>query len=305
MALATRPKPTVNHKKRQAQHHRHSKGYLKAYWPYLPMILIVAGGLMINSLWASTGHVLGTQSDFSTSSLLNATNTDRLYANEAALTSNTELTAAAQAKANDMVARNYWSHDTPDGRTPWSFITASGYEYQMAGENLAYGFANAAATVAGWMNSPEHRANMLNNNYQNVGFGVASSADYQGKGPETVVVAEYAEPATAVAHITFTVPSPTSVVATNNVQPNISELSAQPVSRIQLLTGGEAPWSMLLVSALAGAALTLFIIRHGIRLRRLLSRGELFISHHPLLDIAVVFIFTAGFILTRAGGIIR
>lgn len=51
MALATRPKPKVQHKKRVAQHHRQSKTYLKAYWPYLPMLAIVAVGVVVSSHW--------------------------------------------------------------------------------------------------------------------------------------------------------------------------------------------------------------------------------------------------------------
>lgn len=51
MALATRPKPNVHHKKRQAQHHRHSKTYVSTYWPYLPMLAIVGFGVIVNRLW--------------------------------------------------------------------------------------------------------------------------------------------------------------------------------------------------------------------------------------------------------------
>jgi hypothetical protein len=49
MALATRPKPNTHDRKRQAQHHTHSTGYLKTYWPYLPMLAIVAVGTLANS----------------------------------------------------------------------------------------------------------------------------------------------------------------------------------------------------------------------------------------------------------------
>ena len=49
MALATRPKPNIHDRKRQAQHHAHGKSYLKTYWPYLPMLAIVAIGTLANS----------------------------------------------------------------------------------------------------------------------------------------------------------------------------------------------------------------------------------------------------------------
>lgn len=55
MALATRPKPTTSHKKRHAQHHRHSKTYIRAYWPYLPMLAIVGVGAVVNKVWYTVG----------------------------------------------------------------------------------------------------------------------------------------------------------------------------------------------------------------------------------------------------------
>jgi len=51
MALATRPKPTVSHKKRRGAHHRHNQHYLRPYWPYLPMLIIIGAGLLVNSIW--------------------------------------------------------------------------------------------------------------------------------------------------------------------------------------------------------------------------------------------------------------
>jgi uncharacterized protein YkwD len=300
MAIAAKPKKSVHAKKRQAKHHRHSKHYLKSYWPYLPMLMIVGVGLAINSLW-STGSVLGVQSDFSTISLLNQTNDKRAADQEPSLTIDPQLTKAAQDKANDMVAHNYWAHNSPDGKTPWTFIEKSGYQYQAAGENLAYGFNDATDTITGWMNSTEHRANILNASYENVGFGVAQAPNYQGKGPQTIVVAEYGQPVASAATITFTVPKPSQVAG---VHTN-TELSAKPVSRIQLLTDGRAAWSALALSALTGAALALFVVRHGFRVRRSISKGEEFIVHHPYLDIAIVSIAVAGFVLTRSSGIIR
>jgi uncharacterized protein YkwD len=304
MALATRPKPKVQHKKRNAQHHRQTRHYMKTYWPYLPMLLIVGVGLAINSTWPH-GTVLGVQADFSSSTLLNDTNNQRTADHEAALTLDPLLAKAAQAKAEDMVTQNYWAHTSPSGKTPWTFITDAGYQYQSAGENLAYGFANADDTMAGWMNSPDHRANILGTNYQNVGFGVAESPDFQGHGPETIVVAEYGQPVPAVANITFSVPTTAANTPVSSVKGAQTELSAQPVSRIQILTGGNAAWSLAVVSALAGGALVLFITRHGLRLRRALVKSELFISHHPFLDIAITFIGMAGFVLSRTSGVIR
>lgn len=304
MALATKPKPKSHHKKRQAQHHRHSKHYVKAYWPYLPMLMIVGFGVFINSLWSQAG-VLGAKNDFSSASLLDETNERRAAEKLSDLTIDPQLTAAAQAKAEDMAKNDYWAHNSPDGKTPWTFIKSSGYQYQAAGENLAYGFDGASETITGWMNSSEHRANILNTAYLNVGFGIASSPNYQGHGPETIVVAEYGQPVLAAATITFNVDETASNTTPANVESAATELPAQSVARIQIVTGGQAAWSLVAVSALAGAALTLFLTRHGMRLHRALVRGEAFIVHHPWFDIAMVFIATAGIVLSRTGGLIR
>lgn len=292
MALATKHRPSAHNKKRQAGHHHQGKQYLRAYWPYLPMLMTVVIGLAINSLWSARSGVLGETSDFSGSSLLQYTNNYRSKSGEVGLTINAQLTAAAQAKANDMVSRNYWSHTSPTGESPWDFITVSQYSYQQAGENLAYGFSNASNTVTGWMNSPEHRGNILNANYSEVGFGIASSPNYQSKGPEIIVVAEYAQPAGAV-------------VGAVNTTPIVKELAVQDISRIQLITGGKATWSALILSALTGAALALFIVRHGLRLHKILVKGEVFIAKHAYLDIFITIVLMTGFILTRSSGIIR
>lgn len=307
MALSAKPKkPAAHHRKLQAGHHRPTKHYAKTYWPYLPMLMMVVIGLAINSFWATQSRVLGAASDFSAVSLLAGTNDVRSGDKELPLTISNKLTTAAQAKADDMVAKDYWSHNTPDGKAPWTFIAATGYSYQQAGENLAYGFNSSSATITGWMNSAEHRDNILNSVYKQVGFGIASSPNYQNKGPSVIVVALYANPAAAAANITFTVPDPAArtdgTVLGNSVR---SQPDSHFVSRIQILTGGKAPWSLVALSTLAIAALVVFIFRHGRRLKKLFVEGEVFISHHPVFDILVVFVFTAGYVLTRSSGIIR
>jgi|GEM_PF-1812832 len=151
-------------------------------------------------------------------SLLAYSNYQRSAAGEASLNLNGALDAAAQAKANDMVAKNYWGHYSPTGASPWSFISAAGYSYSAAGENLAYGFASSSAVISAWMNSAEHRANLLNAGFRDVGFGIANSPNYVGTGPETIVVAEYGtplyQPAPAPAP-TYTAPSTTSTPTTS------------------------------------------------------------------------------------------
>jgi hypothetical protein len=306
MALATkppvRPKAKVTHKKRIGKHHRHGKDYLKSYWPYIPMLAIVGIGLLANSILTHPQHVLGDSSDFSSTSLLLSTNAQRVNAHETALTLSSALTAAAQSKANDMSKRNYWSHDTPDGRAPWSFVVASGYSYEKAGENLAYGFSGAEQTIVGWMNSPEHRANILSAGYEDVGFGVSSNPDYQGKGPETIIVALYGTPAGTASRPLQATNTTTQSAFTSS---GTAELAATPVSRIQLLTAGHAPWSLVLVSTLLGAMIAIFVTKHGLYWHRLLQRGEHFVIRHPFIEIGLVSLATLAFVLSQASGVIR
>jgi len=197
MPLTTKPKRStkIHDKRRSGSHHKRNEHYLKTYWPYLPLLLVVILGLTLNSFW-STAHkgVLGYATDMSAGELLQDTNQQRTGNSLGTLSLNNELDQAAQAKANDMVAQDYWSHNNPEGKTPWQFIQDAGYSYQTAGENLAYGFDTSSDTVTAWMNSPEHRANILNTTYVDVGFGIANSENFQGSGPETIVVAEYASP---------------------------------------------------------------------------------------------------------------
>ncbi|MDB5176132.1 MAG: hypothetical protein JWM81_990 [Candidatus Saccharibacteria bacterium] len=305
LAQKTKKKPVptpAHHKKRVAGHHKKNSHYVKTYWPYLPMLFVVGLGMIANSVWGGSHSVLGASSDYSSQALLDDTNTQRAAAHELGLTIDTELTEAAQAKAVDMVQRNYWSHNTPDGLAPWTFIAKAGYSYEKAGENLAYGFDNADETITGWMNSPEHKANILNTGYKNVGFGVVSAPHFQGKEGAIVVVAMYGAPADAGANISFSVPQTT---ANTPVKLNDKEPAARLVSRVQTLSSGEAAWTTLVLSVIAVMALTLFLIRHGYRLHRLVTKGEHFVMKHPLLDIGFIAIATVGFVLTRTSGIIR
>lgn len=168
---------------------------------YLLMALVVLLGATCNS-WLSKPRngVLGYTTDVSVTNIVADTNAQRNSNGLPGLTQNNLLVQAAQNKANDMATRDYWSHNTPDGRTPWTFVSSVGYSYRTVGENLAYGFMSASDTLDGWMNSPGHRANILNTSYTEMGVGIANSPDYQNSGPQTIIVAMYASP--------YTVPPP-------------------------------------------------------------------------------------------------
>lgn len=132
-------------------------------------------------------NVLGYATDVTVEKLYQLTNEEREKNGLEPLTYNPQLAAAAEQKANDMFARNYWSHYGPDGTTPWSFILSTGYKYEYAGENLAKNFLFSDGVVRAWMESPTHRENILRNEYSEIGFAVVNGVL---NGEETTLVVQ-------------------------------------------------------------------------------------------------------------------
>ena len=168
-----RRRDTANRRKVNGTHHnKNEKHYVKAYWPYIPIFAVLGLGMLANVFIHRTDHdVLGYATNISAKVLLADTNAARSDSHHDALELNEELSKAAQAKANDMAKRDYWSHATPDGKQPWSFIDSTDYDYTAAGENLALG-QTLTICHQGLMNSPGHRANILRPNYNRVGIGI-------------------------------------------------------------------------------------------------------------------------------------
>lgn len=96
-----------------------------------------------------------------------------------------KLTQAAQMKAEDMIERDYFSHNSPEGERPWTWLNKVNYKYALAGENLAIDYNDPYLVTRAWLNSPSHRRNILNGHYTDIGIGVAEG-EYQGR--DTVIV---------------------------------------------------------------------------------------------------------------------
>ena len=109
---------------------------------------------------------------FSTDAIFELVNTERAMVGFAPLLRDTRLDASALAKCNDLVTRDYWAHEDPDGKMAWHYMTGNNYYYSNAGENLAKDFTSANSTVNGWMNSREHKAIMLDPRYRDTGIAV-------------------------------------------------------------------------------------------------------------------------------------
>ncbi|MFE1314691.1 sigma-70 family RNA polymerase sigma factor [Streptomyces sp. NPDC058755] len=99
-------------------------------------------------------------------------NKERAAAGCGPLTENAQLEKAAQAHSDDMAARNFFDHTNPDGADPGQRITAAGYRWSTYGENIAKGQQTPQSVMDSWMNSPGHRANILNCSFKEIGVGV-------------------------------------------------------------------------------------------------------------------------------------
>lgn len=131
------------------------------------------------------------------------TNRERSKQKRTPLIVNERLRAMAEAKAADILAQQYFEHQSPDGRTVSDLATTAGYEYSLVGENLALGnFGSSAALVKGWMNSPGHRANILQKKFTEIGVATVTGT-YKGR-EVWVSVQEFGRPRTACPSVSVT-----------------------------------------------------------------------------------------------------
>lgn len=90
------------------------------------------------------------------------------YPAAAAIGWNGKLFDAAAVHALDMASNNYFEHDSRDGRSFSDRITAAGYSWSAAGENIAAGYSNIDGVMQGWLDSPGHCANIMSGNFTEV-----------------------------------------------------------------------------------------------------------------------------------------
>lgn len=165
--------------------HRAKLLHVDALLSYVLLFALFNLGLKIAH--RTVPDVLGYATDIHVEQLLSDTNAKRAEAGLSAVTINSTLSNAAAAKAADMFSKNYWSHNSPTGDTPWTFISGAGYAYTIAGENLAKNFSTSAGVVDAWMASPSHRANLMKPGYRDIGFAVVNGTL---NGEETTLVVQ-------------------------------------------------------------------------------------------------------------------
>lgn len=157
------PQAANNHRPHFLRHHAlHFYSFLIIAVKLLSLILLFV--------------IYPTPAEFSTitsNRIVELTNQQRQQAGLSVLRRSKLLDRSALLKAQDMIKNNYFAHNRPaDGTTPWEWFKQVGYNYTFAGENLAMSFTEAEDAIQAWLDSPTHRANIMNPNYREIGVAV-------------------------------------------------------------------------------------------------------------------------------------
>ncbi len=161
------------------------------YKPYLlgktAIVIYSIFLILVNSFGSFLGIPQTYASEITQTNIIYLANQSRSSGGLKTLSANTQLAAAALAKANNMFELQYWDHYGPNGETPWQFIRAAGYDYVYAGENLAKGFQTAEGVHEAWMASESHRANIMSSYYEDIGVAVVTGVL---EGSQTILVVQ-------------------------------------------------------------------------------------------------------------------
>ncbi|MGC9599566.1 MAG: CAP domain-containing protein [Minisyncoccia bacterium] len=171
--------------------------------------------------------------------LVDSTNQARAAADLPALRESGLLDAAAQEKANDMVTNNYFAHTSPSGLTPWYWFQNVGYQFAVAGENLAVDFADSSDVTNAWLNSPEHRANIMNAGFSEIGMATAQG-EFEGH-PAVYVVELFGTPPVSVIPSVAAAPLLVATNTTNSAsQQNLAVVKGAQTEAVSATTAGTA-----------------------------------------------------------------
>lgn len=270
------------------------------------LAIFIAIPFLYNITTARQFKVLGYATNVTIDGVYSASNQERINNGLTPLSLNSALNSAALAKANDMIADNYWAHIAPDGTSPWAFISASGYQYTAAGENLAKDFNTSSGVVAGWMGSPTHAANILNSSYKDVGYAVVNGV-LLGSGT-TLVVAMYgarSEPVVAATVKETTTDqsekqATETTDATTETDNSIGSVAGMAIL-LPIKTYDSFNWGQKASIVLICTLILLFIMKHTMVWREQ-KRGlkHIWLRSHPLGQAAML---TVVLIFTLASGV--
>jgi uncharacterized protein YkwD len=126
------------------------------------------------------------------SEMLTLVNDFRVQEGVSPLNIDSLIELAAQRHAEDMLNRSYYAHETPEGLSSHERIIALGYNPSFTGENIAKGQLDVSEVMTSWINSPDHRANLVSENFTEVGFGMAIGENQNGF--EVIWVQNFGQP---------------------------------------------------------------------------------------------------------------
>jgi len=149
--------------------------------------------VIISSVFILFGcNQMAVAAEITAQKMIELTNKSRAESGLLPLIINEKLTAAAEAKADDMFEFQYFDHNSPNGVTPWYWIKSAGYDYLYAGENLAIDFVTAEGTHMALMRSITHRDNIMKPNYTEIGIAVKKGI-FDGN-ESIIIVEEFGKP---------------------------------------------------------------------------------------------------------------
>lgn len=259
----------------------------------LALLMLLILGLHFGYNYSTSGTVLGSQAAINVQELLDGTNRARQAQQLPPLVMNDQLSQAAFLKGKDMFQQQYWAHVAPDGTTPWEWFNAVGYSYTHAGENLAKNFASADAATTAWIASPEHKENMLDADYTEVGF---ATIDGTLEGESTsIIVALYGKPLDRAVVAGIQTPPVTPVVEAP------SSYSLSPMARFGVIVQSMNPAaisSVVLVLLATCVALIAHMYRHSMPK----AMRQSWYRHHGVVKAGGMMSLTVIVVLLYSGG---
>ena len=242
--------------------------------------------------------ILGITGNIDQKELIELTNRERQKAGLSQVTENDALDRAAAAKAQNMLAENYWAHFAPSGKTPWDFMLGSGYKFSFAGENLAKNFYKSNDVVTAWMASPTHRDNLLNSKYKDIGIAVVEG-NLNGQ-KTTLVVQMFGTTEMLAAKPTVEVQGKQITVPTQDLNKPVLVAQTQP---LQLSTKPIAdPYQIYKMAGFSLIILMTTLLSIDVWVLR--RRGVLRISSHHIAHMGLLSLAAGTLLMANPGAIL-
>lgn len=149
----------------------------KKFWISFLLVVLIGVFLLPNKVISSP---------ITREEIMKLSNKERVEAGFASLSLNRKLTEAALSKGKNILSTQAFEHNV-GGKKFSAWVREAGYEYSYVGENLAIDFVTAEGVIKAWLNSEEHKRNLLNPNYQEIGVAVLEG-DFEGQ--KTILVVQ-------------------------------------------------------------------------------------------------------------------